>query len=1171
MAEAKMMRLGQVARKLNIGKDTIIDYLGRKGHEVENNPNAKISEDQYRVLEREFASSAMDKEEAHSLTIGRKGNQNVVIDADSDEPANQSGDDDDEIFIKGNFRKTEQTRSAETRSAEARPAEAARTPEVTPQEPAKPAAAQPAAAQPKPEAPKAEETPAPQAPQTQQAPKAEDAEGNNSLDRPKLGGLKVLGKIDLNKPARTKEEEKPAIPAQPAAEAKPAAEKAPEQHITPSKPVTPQAQETATPAKEQYVKPEQQAAESQAKAPAAPEKQMPQQPIAAAPARTEQPSTAQPGAAHPGAAQPTQPRADKAAPATPPTPPAQSGARPSGQQQSQPDQNRPDQSSATPATPKKEETAPAAASANKEQAGAAQPGAAPQGADQPDATPAAQPEKVIQAKADALKGLTVLGKIELPADRGRGSKKDKPVASSDDRKKKKRLRKRITQPGQQPTAQAGGTAETKTDKLLRGGQGTAAGQRGPAGPGRGPGGPGGQRGPGGPGRGPGGPGGAGRGPGGPQRGGRAGAPAPRAPKEELTDKQIQEQIKETLARLSSGGGKGGGRSSNRAKYRRDKRSAAADAEQERMMQEQEDAKTLRVTEFVSANDLASLMSVTVNEIISTCMSLGMFVSINQRLDAEAITVIADEFGYNVEFTTSDDEAEVTEEADAPEDLQDRAPIVTIMGHVDHGKTSLLDYIRNAKVAAGEAGGITQHIGAYDVTTDSGKRIAFLDTPGHEAFTAMRARGAKVTDIVIIVVAADDAVMPQTKEAINHAQVAGAPIIIAINKVDKPNANPEKIREELANINILVEDWGGKYQCQEISAKTGMGVDDLLEKVLLEAELLELKANPERAASGTVIEATLDKGRGYVTTLLVQTGTLNVGDIVLAGQHYGKVKAMFNHLGQRIKKVGPSTPVQMLGLSGAPQAGDKFNVMETDREAREIATKREQLMREQSMRTKKHITLDEIGRRLAIGTFKELNVIVKGDVDGSIEALSDSLLKLSTEEVQVNIIHKAVGQISESDILLASASDAIVIGFQVRPSAGARRIAEQEEIEVRLYSIIYDAINEVKDAMEGMLAPKVEEVITGNAEVREVFRISKIGTVAGCMVTEGFLKRNNKVRLVRDGIVVYTGDIDALKRFKDDVAEVKQGYECGISIKNFNDIREGDNIEGFTTKEVKRTL
>ena len=551
--------------------------------------------------------------------------------------------------------------------------------------------------------------------------------------------------------------------------------------------------------------------------------------------------------------------------------------------------------------------------------------------------------------------------------------------------------------------------------------------------------------------------------------------------------------------------------------------------------------------------------------------LGMFVSINQRLDAESITVIADEFGYNVEFASAEDDLEIEEEADAPEDLVERAPIVTIMGHVDHGKTSLLDYIRRSKVTSGEAGGITQHIGAYDVTTEAGKRVAFLDTPGHEAFTAMRARGAQVTDVVIIVVAADDSVMPQTKEAINHAQVANVPIVIAINKVDKPTANPDKIREELANINILVEDWGGKYQCQEISAKTGQGVNELLEKVLLEAELLELKANPDKLSTGTVIEATLDKGRGYVTTVLVQAGTLRIGDVILAGSNYGKVKAMFDHTGKRLQEAGPSTPVAILGLDGAPQAGDKFNGMETEREAREIATKREQIQREQKVRTKKHITLDEIGRRLAIGTFKELNVIVKGDVDGSIEALSDALLNLSTDEIQVNIIHKAVGQISESDVLLASASDAIIVGFQVRPSTGARRIAEQEEIEIRLYSIIYDAIDEVRDAMEGMLAPKVEDVITGNVEVREVFKISKVGTVAGCYVTEGFIKRNNQVRLIRDGIVVHTGEIDQLKRFKDDVTEVKSGYECGISIKGFNDIKVGDNIEGFTEKEVKRKL
>ncbi|GAB4040904.1 hypothetical protein GCM10028809_66510 [Spirosoma gilvum] len=610
-----------------------------------------------------------------------------------------------------------------------------------------------------------------------------------------------------------------------------------------------------------------------------------------------------------------------------------------------------------------------------------------------------------------------------------------------------------------------------------------------------------------------------------------------------------------------------------ADRRRDRRNQRE--EDRRLLNEQEEleAKTLKVTEFVSANDLASLMDVSINDVISVCLNLGMFVSINQRLDAEAITVIADEFGYDVQFVSAEDETEagIDVEADDPGDLQPRAPIVTIMGHVDHGKTSLLDYIRRAKVAAGEAGGITQHIGAYSVKTSDDRMITFLDTPGHEAFTAMRARGAKVTDVVIIVIAADDSVMPQTREAINHAQVAGVPIVFAFSKVDKPGADAEKIRTELAAMNFLVEEWGGKYQAQEISSKSGMGVDDLLEKVLLEAELLELKANPDRRALGTVIEASLDKGRGYVSTVLVENGTLRQGDIMLVGAHYGRIRAMTNDRGDRIKEAGPSTPVQILGLPGAPQAGDKFNVMETEREAREIANKREQLLREQTLRTRKHITLEEIGRRKAIGTFKELNVIVKGDVDGSVEALSDSLLQLSTEEVQVNIIHKAVGQISESDVLLASASDAVIVGFQVRPSSSARRLAEQEQIEIRLYSIIYDAINEVRDAMEGLLAPTVEEVIVGNIEVRDVFKISKVGTVAGCYVTEGTIKRNNKIRIIRDFIVIHTGEISALKRFKDDVNEVKTGYECGLSIRNFNDIEVGDIIESFELKEVKRTL
>lgn len=634
---------------------------------------------------------------------------------------------------------------------------------------------------------------------------------------------------------------------------------------------------------------------------------------------------------------------------------------------------------------------------------------------------------------------------------------------------------------------------------------------------------------------------------------------------ELTDKEIQEQIKETLARLT-GGGKSKG-----AKYRKQKREAASEQAQKEAEEAELQKSVLKVTEFVTANELASLMSVDVNEVISACMTLGMFVSINQRLDAETLTIVAEEFGFEVEFIKPDSQTEVEEEEDSPESLKDRYPIVTVMGHVDHGKTSLLDYIRKANVIAGEAGGITQHIGAYNVEAKEGKNITFLDTPGHEAFTAMRARGAQVTDVVIVVIAADDNVMPQTKEAINHAQAAGVPIVFAFNKVDRPNANTDKLKEELSQMDILVEDWGGKYQSQEVSAKTGQGVDELLEKVLLEAEILELKANPDKNAVGTVIESELDKGRGYVTTLLVQAGTLKTGDVILAGSYSGRVKAMFNERGQDIAEAAPSIPASVLGLSGAPNAGDRFNVMADEREARNIATKRLQLQREQGSRTKKHITLDEIGRRIAIGDFQELNVIVKGDVDGSIEALSDSLLKLSTEKIQVNIIHKSVGQITESDIMLAAASDAIVVGFQVRPSVNARKIAEQEEIDIRLYSIIYDAIEELKSAMEGMLKPKVEEQVTASIEIRETFKISKVGTIAGCMVLDGKISRNDKVRIIRDGIVVYTGELGSLKRFKDDVKEVAKGYECGLNIENFNDIKVGDIVESFEEVEVKQKL
>jgi translation initiation factor IF-2 len=966
MADEKMMRLGQIARKLNVGTSTIIDFLSGKGHNVETSPNAKINSEQYGLLAREFADSAHDKEEASGLTIGKKHTDNLIIKSPTSGSVKENEEED--LFIKST---TVTTPVVETKPTK---------PEPTPEK-----------------------------------------EERHKVESPKLQGFKVVGKIDLNAKS------KPAAPKVVVeAPAEPEAKKEEPKEIVKEEP------------KVEAPKVEKLVVEEVKEAPKVEDK------IPEVPAEVQKPAIE-----------------EKAAPETPKL----------------------------------------VAEEVKPKSG------------------------LIEARAGSLKGLTVLGKIELPADK---PKKSNPIASSDEsKKKKKRPRKRINLGNENRPASGGNPQQSRP----------VSGVGRPI-------------------------------PGNRNTGGSSAASAPRGKKEEPTDKEIQDQIKATLAKLSGGKNPAGG---NRSKYRREKRSSRADAHEEKMLQEQEEAKSLKVTEFISANDLSSLMNVSVNDVISVCLGLGMFVSINQRLDAESITIIADEFGYDVDFASSDEDTIVVEEKDDVADLQDRAPIVTIMGHVDHGKTSLLDYIRNSKVTQGEAGGITQHIGAYDVTTETGKRIAFLDTPGHEAFTAMRARGAKITDVAIIVVAADDTVMPQTKEAINHAKVAEVPIVIAINKIDKANANPEKVKEALANYNILVEDWGGKYQCQEISAKTGQGIDELLEKVLLEAELLELKANPNKPASGTVIEAALDKGRGYVTTIMVQTGTLKIGDVILAGSHYGKVKALFDHRGNRMKSVPPSSPVQMLGLDGASQAGDKFHVMESEREAREIATKREQISREQSMRTKKHITLDEIGRRLAIGTFKELNVIIKGDVDGSIEALSDSLLKLSTNEVQVNIIHKAVGQISESDVLLASASDAVILGFQVRPSANARKIAENEEIEIRMYSIIYDAINDIRDAMEGMLAPKVEEIITGNIEVRTVFKISKIGTVAGCYVTDGIVKRQNQVRLIRDGIVAYTGEINQLKRFKDDVAEVRNGYECGISLRGFHDIIEGDIIEGFEQKEVKRKL
>ncbi|MFK8045746.1 MAG: translation initiation factor IF-2 [Crocinitomicaceae bacterium] len=725
-------------------------------------------------------------------------------------------------------------------------------------------------------------------------------------------------------------------------------------------------------------------------------------------------------------------------------------------------------------------------------------------------TEAKKPSEIetFTTKTAKLSGPTVVGKIELPVEKKRS---DKSSDSDDRRKKRKRIKK------------------VDESKASTGSSNSRAGN------GNGP------------------------------RGRRAAAN--NKDKAPATEAEIQKEIKETLARLQGGGKKKG------AKFRREKRDLVAQRREEELEQQELEKGILKLTEFVTVSELASMMNVSATEVIGSCMSSGIFASINQRLDAETIQLVALDFGFETEFISAEVQEAIVIEEDKPEDLEERAPIVTVMGHVDHGKTSLLDYIRNAAVTAGEAGGITQHIGAYSVTGESGRKITFLDTPGHEAFTAMRARGAQVTDIAIIIVAADDDVMPQTKEAISHAQAAGVPMVFAINKIDKDGANPDKIKEQLSAMNpsILVEEWGGKYQSQDISAKNGLNIEELLEKVLLEAELLELKANPNKLATGTVVEASLDKGRGYVTTILVSAGTLKIGDFIIAGQHYGKVKAMHNDKGESVTEAGPSIPVSILGFNGAPSAGDSFNILEDEREAKQIAVKREQLKREQGLRTKKHLTLDEIGRRLAVGDFKELNVIVKGDVDGSIEALSDSLQKLSTEEIEVNIIHKGVGQISETDVTLAAASNAIIVGFQVRPSLQARKNAEAEGIDIRLYSVIYRAIDEIKEAMEGMLSPEIKEEILGTAEIRETFSITKVGTIAGCFVTDGTILRKSKVRLIRDGIVVYTGELDSLKRFKDDVKEVKRGYECGLSIAKYNDLKVGDLVEAYHEVEVAKKL
>ncbi len=800
--------------------------------------------------------------------------------------------------------------------------------------------------------------------------------------------------------------------------------------------------------------------------------------------------------------------------------------------------------------PAKEQQAPAAP---KAQHADEKPAAKPEKAEEkPAAAPGSEPEVFTLERSTPAPALKIVGSIDLssmnlntrPKKRGKDDRRNKngqnaqgATGAEGDRKK----RRRITGKEKVDIEKAGKQAADNRGENRRGGNNNGGGNNG-----------GGQRNNGGDNR----------------RGdNRRGNKQPQRPVQpEVSEEDVQKQVRETLARLTSkdkGLKKG-------AKWRKEKREANAAHERELHQAELAESKVLKITEFVTANELAVMMDVPVNNVIATCMNIGMMVSINQRLDAETINIVAEEFGFSTEYVSAEVSDAIAQEEDREEDLESRPPVVTVMGHVDHGKTSLLDYIRKANVIAGEAGGITQHIGSYNVTLSDGRHITFLDTPGHEAFTAMRARGAKFTDLVIIIGAADDAVMPQTVEAINHASAAGVPIVFAINKVDKPHANPDKIKEELAAMNYLVEDWGGKYQSQDISAKQGLGVDELMEKVLLEAELLDLKANPHRRAVGTIIESTLDKGRGYVANVLVQNGTLHVGDIVLAGNNFGRIKAMFNERNQRIKEAGPAMPALILGLNGAPAAGDTFNVLETEQEAREIANKREQLAREQGLRTTKLLTLEDIGRRRAIGNFQELNIIVKGDVDGSIEALSDSLIKLSTDEIQINVLHKAVGEISESDVTLAAASDAIIIGFQVRPSVAARRAAERDGVQIRLYSVIYQAIEEVKDAMAGMLAPEIKEEVTGTAEVLETFHVSKVGTIAGAMVREGKIRRGCKLRLIRDGIVRYTGDLGSLKRFKDDVKEVSSGFDCGISIAGYNDIKVGDMLEAFEEKEVART-
>lgn len=1136
MAGTKVTRLNKAAREFNIGRDTIVEFLGKKGYEIDPSPHTKLTSEMVALLTDEYSDEKSVKEEARKKGLGGVKRETISLDdRKKPEPEPEDYEEEKDIIIRGVSVKVDESfKRAVEPHFDSKPSPKKKAKEIAETK-----------TQPASEAPPEQaeiETPV----STQESPQDDKVPESATVSDSQHEVHAESASADQQKKAKKAKDEKDKLDEIPdlsmdAPEVKPAQEisekpSSPELEIASPK-VEDEKKKTGESVKgEPSVEKSAKKSESTSKPEALPEKEQVQavvdQDIEAKTEETEKEVDIK-SVDEKGDSDVKEPRVlgkiDLSTINERTKPPRKTAAekRKEKEDRKKTTQRKPAKAEEPSKKPvdKKPESKPQAKAEQPSPTATKKPvEAAPVEDAKAETTHANQnADNFLKTKVEKLVGPNIIGKIELPVEKK--FEKKKPVASSSDdkvkpkRKKRKRIRKDV--PAKDGATTTTDNKQKKTDDKGRG--------RSKPKP--------------------------------PTRGRRG-----REAKPELTEEEVQKQIKETLARLSGTG------KSKASKYRRQKRDLVHKQKEQDAIEKEEDKKNLIVVEFVTANELATMMNVAVTEVISVCMQLGLFVSINQRLDAETITLVSEEFGFNVAFETAEIALDTQEEeADKPEDLEFRSPIATVMGHVDHGKTKLLDYIRSANVVAGEAGGITQHIGAYEVVLENGKKITFLDTPGHEAFTAMRARGAKVTDVAIIVIAADDSVMPQTVEAINHAQAANVPIVFAINKIDKPTANVDRIKDQLSQMNVLVEDWGGKYQSQEISAKNGINIDELLEKVLLESEMLDLKANPNRNANGTIIESSLDKGRGYVAKLLVQNGSLKVGDLVLAGSHYGRVKAMYNERNQIIKIAGPSAPVLMLGMNGAPQAGDSFRVMDDEREAKNIASKRMQLHREQGLRTQKHVTLDEIGRRIAIGDFKELNIIVKGDVDGSVEALSDSLIKLGTEEVQVNVIHKSVGQVTETDVLLASASNAIIVAFQVRPSVGARKIAEKEQIDIRTYSIIYAAIEEIKAAIEGMLSPDIEEKIICNIEVREVFKITKVGTIAGCYVLDGTVHRNTRIRVIRDGIVIHTGKLGSLKRFKDDVREVHSGYECGLNIDNFNDIKVGDIIEGFEEVKVARKL